>query len=70
MEKGMPKLKTKKGAAKRFKLTESGIPKRKRAYKSHILTKKSGKRIRHLRKPAYVTSNQEKKNVKKMLPYG
>jgi large subunit ribosomal protein L35 len=66
----MPKLKTKKGAAKRFKLTASGIPKRKKAYKSHILTKKSGNRIRHLRKPDYVTSAQEKKNVKKMLPYG
>ena len=64
----MPKLKTKKGAAKRFKLTESGIPKRKKAYKSHILTKKSGKRRRQLRKPGYVTSGSEKKNVKKMLP--
>jgi large subunit ribosomal protein L35 len=66
----MPKLKTKKGAAKRFSLTKSGIPKRKKAYKSHILTKKNGKRIRHLRKPAYVTSKNEADTVRKMLPYG
>jgi large subunit ribosomal protein L35 len=66
----MPKLKTKKGAAKRFKVTESGKVKRKQAYKSHILTKKNGKRIRHLRKPSYVTSEGERKAVKKMLPYG
>jgi len=65
----MPKLKTKKGAAKRFNITESGKIKRKKANKSHILTKKNGKRIRHLRKPGFVTSGSEKKSVKKMLPY-
>lgn len=66
----MPKLKTKKGAAKRFRLTKSGKVKRKRASKGHLLTKKNGKRIRHLRKPGYVTNANEKKSVKKMLPYG
>lgn len=65
----MPKLKTKKGALKRFHITESGKIKRKRAYKSHILTKKSGKRIRQLRKPDFVTSSTERKKIRKMLPY-
>lgn len=64
----MPKLKTKKGAQKRFHITKTGKIRRKKAYKSHILTKKNAKRIRHLRKPAYVSSC-EKKTIKKMLPY-
>ncbi len=64
----MPKLKTKKGAAKRFKVTESGKIKRKKAYRGHILTKKSSKRKRNLRKPEYVFSS-EKKTVHRMLPY-
>ena len=64
----MPKLKTQKGAAKRFKITASGKIKRKKAYKSHILTKKNAKRIRHLRKPDYVSSTEQKK-IKRMLPY-
>ena len=66
----MPKLKTKKGAAKRFHFTKSGNIKRKKANKSHILTKKSGNRIRHLRKPGYITNENERKSVKRMLPYG
>jgi large subunit ribosomal protein L35 len=66
----MPKLKTKKGAAKRFGITKNGKVKRKKAYKSHILTKKNGKRIRHLRKPGYVANENEARTVKKMLPYG
>ncbi|MGQ9616528.1 MAG: 50S ribosomal protein L35 [Spirochaetota bacterium] len=65
----MPKLKTRKGAQKRFHITKTGKIKRKRAYKSHILTKKNAKKIRQLRKPAYVTG-VEKKIIKKMLPYG
>jgi large subunit ribosomal protein L35 len=65
----MPKLKTKKGAAKRFNLTANGKVKKKKAYKSHILTKKSGKRIRQLRKADYLTGT-DAKNVKRMLPYG
>ncbi|HEY2806729.1 MAG TPA: 50S ribosomal protein L35 [Gemmatimonadales bacterium] len=46
----MPKKKTKKAATKRFKLTGRGKVRRGKAYKSHILTKKSPKRKRHLRK--------------------
>jgi large subunit ribosomal protein L35 len=65
----MPKLKTKKGAAKRFKLTANGKVKKKKAYKSHILTKKSGKRIRQLRKDDYLAGT-DAKNVRRMLPYG
>lgn len=64
----MPKMKTKKGAAKRFRITANGKVKQKKAYKSHILTKKSAKRIRHLRKPDYLTGT-DAKNVKRMLPY-
>ena len=51
----MPKLKTHRGAAKRFKSTASGKFKRGKAYKSHILTKKSTKRKRKLRKAAVCT---------------
>jgi large subunit ribosomal protein L35 len=64
----MPKLKTKKGAAKRFKVTANGKVKKKNAFKSHILTKKSAKRIRHLRKPGYL-SGADEKNIKRLLPY-
>jgi len=64
----MPKLKTKKGALKRFRVTKNGKVKRKKAYKSHILTKKNTKRKRNLRKPAYVSAS-DKKAVAKMLPY-
>ncbi|HEB30680.1 MAG TPA: 50S ribosomal protein L35 [Spirochaetes bacterium] len=64
----MPKLKTKKGASKRFKVTKNGKIKRKKAYRGHILTKKSSKRKRNLRKPEYVSSS-EKKTVNRMLPY-
>ena len=64
----MPKMKTHKGAAKRFKITGSGKLKRAKAFKSHILTKKSSKRKRNLRKTAYVSVTQEKV-IKKLLPY-
>ena len=47
----MPKMKTKRAAAKRFKATGTGKLKRNKAYKSHILTNKSAKRKRNLRKP-------------------
>ncbi len=62
----MPKMKTRRGAAKRFKLTSSGKIKRNKANKSHILTKKSPKRKRHLRKGTILTS-VEVKRVKKMI---
>ncbi|HHU79390.1 MAG: 50S ribosomal protein L35 [Caldicoprobacterales bacterium] len=64
----MPKMKTHRGAAKRFGLTKSGKVKRSRAYKSHILTKKSPKRKRNLRKGTYVAA-QEEKNIRKLIPY-
>ena len=63
----MPKMKTSRAAAKRFKKTGSGKLKRK-AYKSHILTKKSQKRKRNLRKAA-MTDATNVKNMKKILPY-
>ncbi len=50
----MPKLKTHRGAAKRFSLTGKGRVKRKKAYTSHILTSKSAKTKRKLHEPAYV----------------
>ncbi len=62
----MPKMKTKSGAKKRFSLTASGRIKRKHAYKSHILTKKSKKRKRNLTKTTFVHKSDEK-NIKSML---
>jgi len=64
----MPKVKTKRAAAKRFKLTGTGKLKRSKAYKRHILTKKSAKRKRNLRLPA-MTDESNVKNMKKVLPY-
>lgn len=64
----MPKMKTSKSAAKRFKVTGTGKLMRSKAYKSHILTKKSTKRKRNLRQPA-VTDATNVKNMKKILPY-
>lgn len=62
----MPKMKTNRGAAKRFKVTGSGRIKRKKAYASHILTKKSTKRIRKLRQQAGISS-ADSKRVNRML---
>lgn len=64
----MPKMKTHKGAAKRFRKTGTGKLKRAKAFKSHILTKKSSKTKRNLRKAGYVSKTQEKV-MKKLLPY-
>jgi len=64
----MPKMKTHRGAAKRFDLTGSGKIKMKHAFKSHILTKKSAKRIRNLRK-ASVMSSSDAQRVIKLIPY-
>lgn len=64
----MPKMKSHRGAAKRFKVTKSGRVKRAKAYKSHILTKKSAKRKRNLRQTGYLTG-ADAENIKKMLPY-
>ena len=64
----MPKIKTSRAAAKRFKVTGTGKLKRTKAYKSHILTKKSQKRKRNLRK-ATITDATNVKSMKKILPY-
>lgn len=64
----MPKMKTHRGAAKRFRKTASGRFKRSKAFKSHILTKKSAKRKRNLRKAGYVSTAQEKV-IRRLLPY-
>ncbi|MEI3176155.1 MULTISPECIES: 50S ribosomal protein L35 [unclassified Candidatus Paralachnospira] len=64
----MPKVKTSRAAAKRFKKTGNGKLKRMKAYKSHILTKKSQKRKRNLRK-ATVAVPANAKVMKKILPY-
>ena len=64
----MPKMKTSRSAAKRFKLTGTGKLKRNKAYKRHILTKKTRKMKRNLRKPAMVDATNIK-TMKKILPY-
>lgn len=64
----MPKMKTHKSSAKRFKVSSSGKIIRSKAYKSHILTKKNAKRKRNLRKGTTVSSVEVKK-VKVLLPY-
>jgi len=64
----MPKMKTKRAAEKRFKVTGSGKLKRAKAFKSHILTKKTTKRKRNLRKST-LADETNVKNMKRILPY-
>ncbi|MBN1355570.1 50S ribosomal protein L35 [bacterium] len=64
----MPKIKTLRGAAKRFKGTGSGKLVRNKAFASHILTKKTRKRKRHLRKSVTV-SDADFKSIKRLVPY-
>ena len=64
----MPKLKTNRAAAKRFTKTGTGMLKRNNAYKRHILTKKTTKKKRDLRKQAMMDKTNEKV-MKKILPY-
>ncbi|MEQ8302966.1 MAG: 50S ribosomal protein L35 [Cyclobacteriaceae bacterium] len=64
----MPKLKTKSGAKKRFKLTGSGKIKRKKAYLRHILTKKETKQKRRLGNKTTVRKEDEP-NIRLMIPY-
>jgi large subunit ribosomal protein L35 len=64
----MPKMKTHRGAAKRFKATGKGRLKHKQPFTSHILTSKSAKRKRQLRSAAYM-SEAEAKSLKRLLPY-
>jgi large subunit ribosomal protein L35 len=65
----MPKMKTNRGAAKRFRRTGSGGFKRAQSFRSHILTKKSTKRKRHLR-PTQQIAEADRAAVRKLLPYG
>ena len=64
----MPKMKTKSSVTKRFKITGTGKLKRSKAFKRHILTKKSAKTKRNLRKAGLVSETQEK-IMKKLMPY-
>ena len=64
----MPKMKTNSGSKKRFTLTGTGKIKRKHAFHSHILTKKTTKRKRNLRKSALVDETNVK-TMKKIMPY-
>ncbi len=64
----MPKMKTSRAAAKRFKVTGTGKLKRNKAYRRHILTKKSTKMKRQLRQAGIVDATNVK-NMKKILPY-
>jgi len=64
----MPKLKTNRAAAKRFKKTAHGKLKHRKAYRSHILGGKAPKRKRQLREPAYVDATNMRA-VKRLLPY-
>ena len=68
VNKTMPKLKTHTGAKKRFSLTKTGKIKRNHALKNHILTHKSTKKKRALRKTAYATSANAPA-IRKLLPY-
>ena len=63
----MPKMKSHKGAKKRFSITGTGKVRRLKAYKSHILTKKTSKRKRNLRRAAIVATNGEAKVIKRLL---
>ena len=64
----MPKLKTRKGLAKRFKITKKGKIKRQKAGRGHLLAKKSRKRKRLLKKSGLV-SRADKKAIRMLLPY-
>ena len=64
----MPKIKTHRGAAKRFSLTGTGRVKRSKAYASHILTTKTRKRKRNLRKTTILDKTDERQ-IKRLIPY-
>ena len=63
----MPKMKSHRGARKRFSVTGTGKVKRSKAFKSHILTKKTSKRKRNLRRAGTIATNGEVKNIKRLL---
>ena len=64
----MPKMKTHRGAAKRFKMTSKGKIKRKKAFLRHILTGKSSKRTKQLRSTGFVDKSNYR-TIKRLLPY-
>jgi large subunit ribosomal protein L35 len=64
----MPKMKTNRGAAKRFKVTAKGKVKHSKAYASHLLSAKTTKRKRRLRK-SVVVAKRDTRSVKRLLPY-
>ena len=64
----MPKLKTNRGAAKRFKITGSGKIRHEKAFASHLLTSKTTKRKRSLRK-VVLADKRDVKSIRRMLPY-
>jgi large subunit ribosomal protein L35 len=66
----MPKLKTKKGVAKRFKLTKKGKLKYHSGGKSHLLSSKKAKRLRRLRRAGILSGSKQRAFVKSMLPNG
>ena len=66
----MPKLKTKKGVAKRFRITKTGKIKYHAGGKSHLATGKEPERLRHLRKPKTIRLKKSLKYLRRMLPYG
>ena len=66
----MPKLKTKKGVAKRFKLTKKKKIKYHPAGKSHLLSGKEPERLRRLRRAARIENKATERDLKRMLPYG
>ena len=63
----MPKMKTHRGAKKRFSITGSGKVRRLKAFKSHILTKKTAKRKRNLRRSTTIATPGEAKNIRRLL---
>jgi large subunit ribosomal protein L35 len=66
--KDVPKMKSSRGAMKRFRVTASGKIKRNKGFKSHLLSGKGKKRKRRLRQPGFV-SPSEAKNIRKLIPY-
>jgi large subunit ribosomal protein L35 len=64
----VPKIKTNRAAAKRFRVTGSGKIKRNKGFKSHLLSSKGKKRKRHLRQGTLVSA-VERKNIQKLIPY-
>ena len=65
----MPKMKTHKGAKKRFGVTGSGKVRRRKSHTGHLFTSKSAKRKRNLRK-SITASSVDEKRIRKLLPYG